>query len=743
MLAESRLVTLMGPGGVGKTRIALRTAAAVRADFADGLCVAELTALRDPELLPGALCTLLGVPPQSAAEPLDALVEHVRERRLLLILDTCEHLVDACAMLADIVLGEAPGVTVLATSRQPLDVPGEHVFPVPPLPLDTAVELFAQRAAAVIAGFTVTDGNRADVETVCRRLDGIPLAIELATVRLRAVGLKHLVALLEERFRVLAGGRRTEPARHQTLRTAIGWSHELCTDAERLLWARMSVFAGSFDLSAVREVCRDTSLSADEAVETLIGLVDKSVVTRLDEPADPDDPDGREECTRYRLLDTIREYGAEWLASLGAEEETACLERHLVYFRALVQRLENRWCSSEQVELFRAVNREHANVRAALGYACRRAGGASEALAFAVSLGHYWAFGSYFSEGRRWLTRCLEQAPDPVPQRADALRLLCYYAVRQADATAARAVIQECRAIAQQLGSKRLLAYTDHYSGSAHCSGGETATGFAFFDEAVEQFRRLGDRSALAVTLMDYSCFQAMDGDPHRALALADESLTYLAEHPGESWTRGYLGFAQGLAHWRVGDIAAASSATRAATRQKYRMADKFGVEAGLGILAWLAADQGRYDRTAWLVGAAEELGEDMHACLLGLRVLTGAYDGARAEAARKLGAVRFERLRRRGAELPVREAVDLAEADTGTPGTVPSARAERRTCDTLTRREREVAELVGQGLSNREIAERLVISKRTVDAHVEHILGKLGCSSRTEIARTLAELGL
>ncbi|MER7396322.1 LuxR C-terminal-related transcriptional regulator [Streptomyces sp. NPDC000151] len=730
MLAGARLVTLTGPGGVGKTRIALRAAATVREDFPDGLCLAELTALRDPELLPHTLCTLLGLPSQTAEPPLDILLDHLQGRRLLLILDTCEHLVDACAMFADVVLGEAPGVTVFATSRQPLDVPGEHIFPVPALPVGTAVELFQQRAAVVCPGFAVTDGNRGEVEALCRRLDGIPLAIELATVRLRAISLGQLVTQLEDRFRVLTGGRRTAVPRHQTLRTTIGWSHELCTDVERLLWARLSVFAGSFDLAAVERVCAGGALPAEYVVETLIGLVDKSVVTRIDDP-DQQDP-------RYRLLDTIREYGADRLTELG--EVDPCRERHVNHYRALARRLGDGWCSSEQVELFRAVDRERANVRAALEYACLRPGAEREALAFAVTLGHYWECGAYFSEGRRWLTRCLEQAPEPVAERADALIVLCYCACRQADRGPALAAVQELRTLAERLDDERLLAHAVHFAAFQSFITGEVDTAMALFEEGYKRFRRLGERAIRMRALSEHGMMHSIGGDPGKGLVLIDEFLDLLAEYPDECWMRGYGFVARGLAYWRRGDLGAATSAVRTAVRLKYRMGDKDGTAACLAILTWLAAGQGRYVRTAWLVGAAEKLGENMSAILLGFPSLTGAYDGARAEAARQLGETHFERLLRRGAGLSVGEVVDLVEADAERPDAGAPCDADPHPTHTLTRREREVAALVREGLSNREIAERLVISKRTADAHLEHILGKLGCSSRAEIAPALGE---
>jgi predicted ATPase len=319
LLAASRLVTIAGPGGVGKTRIALMAAAQEADRHPDGRWIVELSGLRDPALLPSTVAGVLGLPGQDPRSALDVVLEYLKDRRLLLILDTCEHLLDACATLIHAVLRAAPRVTVLTTTRQPLDMPSEHVFAVAPLPVpDTgpvsdAVELFGLRAAAVVPGFTVTEQNAADVIRLCGRLDGIPLAIELAAMRLRTLRLPELVRRLDHRFAVLNGGKPDAPPRHQTLRTAIEWSHELCSPAERRLWARLSVFAGTFSVAAVEEVCAAVSLERPDVVSALIGLVDKSVVVREGE--------------HYRMLDTLREFGAERLASSG--ELASCRARHL------------------------------------------------------------------------------------------------------------------------------------------------------------------------------------------------------------------------------------------------------------------------------------------------------------------------------------------------------------------------------------------------------------------------------
>ena len=300
-LMESRLVTIVGTGGVGKTRVAVRVAAQTSGRYPDGVHLVELSAVRDPLLLASTVAASLGLPAEDARPQLAAVLDYLRERALLLILDTCEHLVDACAALAAEVLRGAPAVTLLATSRQPLDVRGASAFQLRPLPVpevgdeasdSDAVALFAQRAAAVVDGFTITSENRADVIGVCRALDGIPLAIELATVRLRALPLDQMASRLDDRFHVLTGGKRAGLPRHQTLRAAIEWSHDLCTPTEQVVWARLSVFAGTFDLAAAVAVCADDELSREQVGESLIALAEKSVLV-AEPSAEPEAAGGR------------------------------------------------------------------------------------------------------------------------------------------------------------------------------------------------------------------------------------------------------------------------------------------------------------------------------------------------------------------------------------------------------------------------------------------------------------------
>ena len=391
LLSSARLVTVTGPGGVGKTRLALRAAAALAGSFTDGVCLTELSSLRDAELLPHTVATALGLSESGVGNRIDAIAEYLRDRSLLLILDTCEHLVDACAMFAEVLLRAAAEVTVLATSRQPLDVPGEHTFAVGVLDCEEAVELFAQRAATVIPGFAVTEASRPAVAALCQRLDGVPLALELATVRLRALSLEQLSERLEDRFRLLTGGRRAALPHHQTLRTATEWSYDLCTPAEQLLWARLSVFAGSFSIAAAEAVSADPGLPAGDVLATLIGLVDKSVVLRVEE--------GDLGVTRYRLLDTIREFGAEKLADAGPAALTGVQQRYLDHFVAMAEDFGDHF-ADDQLADYRALRASHADLRAAVELSLATPDRDGAAARLVTALYGYWHIAGLPREGK-------------------------------------------------------------------------------------------------------------------------------------------------------------------------------------------------------------------------------------------------------------------------------------------------------------------------------------------------------
>ena len=459
LLSVASLVTLTGPGGVGKTRLGRQAAAAMERAFPDGAWLVELASLNDPALVARTVAAALGMRDQSARPALESLQDYVADRQLLLVLDNCEHLLDACAVLADRLLRTAPGLRILTTSRHPLRVSGERVLPVPPLSVPAeedvtasdavrfeALMLFADRAAEVEPDFAITAENSATVARVCRRLDGIPLAIELAAVRLRALSVQDVLDRLDDRFRLLTGGSRAALERQQTLKATIDWSYRLCSEPEKTLWARLSVFAGSCDLEAVEAVCADDEIAVADLVDLLSGLVDKSILVC------------EQLCTRprYRMLETVRQYGAERLVAAG--EQGTLRRRHRDYFRLMLARAGVEWFSPRQVEWYHRLQADRRNVQTALEFCLADPAEAPVAAQMLIKPWTYWLQSGSLSESRHWLERALAMVTQPNAAMANAMAWNAWTALLLGDRALASKRLEEARAIAHRLDAEDALA---------------------------------------------------------------------------------------------------------------------------------------------------------------------------------------------------------------------------------------------------------------------------------------------
>jgi predicted ATPase/DNA-binding CsgD family transcriptional regulator len=757
LLATTRLVTVAGPAGVGKTRTSLRAASAAAGQFPDGTWLADLGEVAEPAALVGTVAGVLGLP----GAGLPTILRYLRSRRLLLILDTCEHLVDACATFADSVLRAAPEVTLLATSRQPLDAQGEHAFPLPPLPAETdAADLFAQRAAAVAPGFAVTPRNQADVARICRRLDGIPLAIELAAVRLRALPLPELARQLDSGIRLLTVSRRGTSLRHQTLRSAVEWSYQLCTPPERALWERLSVFAGTFDVSAAEEVCADDTLPRDQVIHALVGLVDKSVVLRDDANR-----------SRYRLLGALREFGADRLEAPGR-----CLDRLTARCLAMARDFDERFRpgprrpgqgtgqdkARDQAAAVHGLRSEYDNIHAVLGYAlgpdapadgpARRRGAE-----LATLLSRYWQVCGQLEEGRHWLGKVAGLFPAPSRERALALGERGRLATFQGDLAGAARDLGECVRLAEAAGHDAVAARGYLYLNLALTFAGRYPEAGAAAETARLRLTACGDQAGLIGLEAQLAHLHHLAGDAGAAIECCERGLALLgapgpADRPagGERWVSGYLFLLHGLAlAQRPGPEQPCARALCRALIAKHELGDVVGTAYAIEALAWLAAASEQHERTAWLLGAADLLWDRAGRRLSGVARMEESRQQAVTAAREALGQRRFTAAHAHGGALSldvvVREAV--AGAGTGQRAGAPGASGGAGTgavtaAVVLTNREREIADLVTSGLSNREIAERLFISKRTVDAHVEHIFSKLEISSRVQLTVLLRDGG-
>jgi non-specific serine/threonine protein kinase len=589
---------------VGKTRLALHAADALRGSFQDGVALVELAKLEDADLLESTVAGSLGLRGMGS-EPMSALVDYLAAKRMLLVLDNCEHLLDACAQLVAALMRGTSRLRILATSRQSLGVYGEQVLVVPSLSVPEsgdplriiarheAVRLLVDRAASVRPGFALDPSNAAEVARLSQRLDGIPLAIELAAVRLRTRSVEQVMRELDGRFPALAGGSPSALPRHQTLRATMDWSFELCSPGERRLWIRFSMFATSVELETVEEVCSDAGIEREDIFDLVSGLVDKSLLIAEHGPG----------AMRYRMLESIRAYGRE---RLSPSEGDVLRRRYIGHYRDLVERCRLDHIVSDQVERYRTLVLELPNVRVALETSFSQPHAAPVGLEMASALWGYWILAGSLTEGRYWLQRGLGLVPDPGIARVTGLWTDCMLALHQGDLATAGPTLEECRALARKLGDERSLASAVEAEGITAFYTDDTPSGMALLDEARARFAACGDLDAVGINLFFASSYGAVEA-PDRAAVLGEEFLE-MTEDRHALVSQGYAQFAVGVAAWSQGDWRRAEALMREGAELRQAINDRWGLAQCLEVLAWTACVRGEHDRAAQVLGAAHAL---------------------------------------------------------------------------------------------------------------------------------------
>jgi predicted ATPase/DNA-binding CsgD family transcriptional regulator len=734
-LATARLVSLVGPGGVGKTRLAVRIGADLRRGFRDGAWLVELAEVRDPALVGNATLAALDLRDQAAIAPRALLLSYLQDKELLLVVDNCEHLLGAAALLVTDVLKAAPGVRVIATSREPLSVPGEHVLPIPPLELPRAqadeplnqlrqnesVMLFAERASAASGSFELTASNQAAVVDVCRRLDGLPLAIELAAVRTRLLSAEQIRDRLTDRFGLLTGGSRAALPRHQTLRTTIEWSHDLLGSDERTLLRRLCAFAGRFTLEDVESVCTPDDVPAAGALDLLSSLVDKSLVMKQD-GAGP---------VCYRLHETMREFAGLMLREAGEEElvELRCVE----YYESKCRRSAE-GARYALVDWLEWMDLEIDNIRSVL-QRCLIRGDIARGMDLVASTRWYWATRAT-TEGAQWLDALLAiGCREPEPQaRAEYLR--GFLAVLLVDPIAAIPALERAAAADRAAGRVRPLAMSLSMASIAAHMAGDRTSARSLLDDAQAVVAGLDDVPTVLAVLQARSLDGFFEGDADRATSASLEG-ERLSRQAGDLYTLKVWLLNLGTSALIAGQLAASRPLLTEALRIAHQLDDRVQLSYLLDALGCVAAGSGHARLAAQLLGAAGTVRTGAGSSVMPF--LAPQMRRAQASAIAALGAPRFEAEFTAGSRLSRDAAVRLA---LGEPSPVAVAASDRAGAGLLAKREAEVARLVADGLSNKEIGARLFISEHTVDSHVRGILNKLGFNSRAQIAAWMASPG-
>jgi predicted ATPase/DNA-binding CsgD family transcriptional regulator len=786
LVGASRLVTLTGTGGAGKSRLGLQVATAVLAEgTGDGAWFADLAPLSDPDLVAVTVAGALGVQVEPGRPAGEALAEAVGERRLLLLLDNCEHVIGACAKLADMLLRGCPGLTVLATSREPLGIDGERVYRVPSLgvPADDAdaaavraseaVRLLTDRAAAQGVPLSWDENSAAVAGRICRRLDGIPLAIELAAARLRVMPASELEARLDERFALLTGGSRAGLPRQRTLRATVDWSWELLAASERAVLARLSVFAGGFGLAAAEAAATGPDVPRAEVTGVLGALVDKSLV-QFDRAGTG--------LSRYRLLDTVRQYAAAKLDEYGPAAAGAVRAAHRDYYLALAEEAASHLEADGHTVWLDRLDTELDNLRAALTFTMTQPD-PGPGVRLAVALRDYWNIRGHAAEGVSAL-RALLDAPaikQATLPRARALAAASLLLLRTGDYAIATDYAQEASAIARAVGDEYLEADLTHVQARVLLRQSQPGAALPLIERGLELARRLGESHLTAMLLIDRAYAMNVEEDHAGAARDTSEALEFVrrAGDPNEIQVGQLLGnlgyyemsageldsarrhlaealtiartvndrsnlihqtFNLGLAEYLGGSLETARALLTEGLDVALRTGTRPGIAyALLGLaLAGPGALTGRGETGhAWsarLHGAADQALADLGHAPEALEARLGDADRQRLRAA--MGASAFE------AEYAAGRTLDPAQVLASLERTSPVT-GQQQDAAVLTPRELDVLRLVAQGLSNSDIARRLVISDHTVHRHLANILHKLGLSSRAAAAAWAVRAGL
>lgn len=740
LLESGRLVTLTGVGGTGKTRLARRVAGDLTRAFKDGVWFVELADVEDPSLLGLTVARRLGLQVGTGEWHVSVLTDFLGERRALLVLDNCEHLADTCADLVDEVLLACPGVRVLTTSQRALGLVSENIFQVPPLSLPgeqlvgtdpeglrhyEAVTLFVDRASALHPEFELTGENADSVIALCRALEGIPLALELAAARIRVLSPEAMLERLHDRYRLLSHGYSGRvPDRQRSLEASVQWTFELCTQVEQRLWAVLSVFRGGMSLDSIEDVAAGAGVA--EVLDVLTALVEKSVLLR----------DGQNGSVRFRMLETIRLYGERCLAE--QDEEARVRRLHLEHFLAVAERCGHEWIGPDQVTWLDRLRDDHSNIRAALQFAVDQCE-AESALRIVTSLEGYWIAAGLVSEARRWFDKGFsvpaESDAAASPGRVTALRVATWFALIQTDMIAAARLADEADWLARDLDDPAARADVLMGRGLLVAWEGDAPRGAELLEQCAEQFRQLGNVRDQVYGLLVCGELRGFIGDIEGARR-AEEKVVALTEARGELYYRSFALALLAVVGIDAGELDRARELLHESLRMKRQLDDRLGVALSLEVLAWAAVAEERAERAAMLLGAATSTWRSIGMSIDVLPFFSVRRAEGQAAVQRMLPGRRFHDAVARGQEMDLETATSFGLEEEK----VDQKRPSKTDGSPLTPRETEVAGLVADGLTNQEIADRLVISTRTAEAHVENILRKLGFSSRHAVTAWVAE---